>query len=449
MAAPLVVSFVMRAAFTLVDTAYAATIGDEAVAAVGLTVPFEFLMIAVWVGLSTGLTSCLSRAMGAGHGEKIAQYLRAATSFVLWVAPPFVLAAVGIWLAAPHLGLAPDVARSFQIYGSVLVGGSALTLFWSVIPDSVVKAHHDTRSTMWAGIWSNLINVILNTLFTFVFHWGVFGIAFSTVVGRLGGLAYALSRARRHEERRRAENSGSDPTKDPAPRRSILVLALPSALAFGLMATESAVVNVLLATLDRPTEAIAAYSIYYRVTMFALNPILAVSVAMLPFAARRIGAGDAPGLRRGLRESFAASAAYSVAIVAPLLLLAAPRIAAALAEAGPTLDYTVFALRLVPLGCLAAAPFFLCRPIFEAMGRGRPGLFLAVVRYVVLTPPAVWLGLRGAHAAGRPGIDGVVVGIVAATAASSALSVAWLRIALRESIRRPWGGASGAGSDPA
>ena len=42
MAAPLVVSFWMRSAFTFVDTAYAATIGGAAIAAIGLTAPFEF-----------------------------------------------------------------------------------------------------------------------------------------------------------------------------------------------------------------------------------------------------------------------------------------------------------------------------------------------------------------------------------------------------------------------
>ena len=69
MAAPLMVSFFMRAAFSLVDTMYAAILGDAAVAAIGLTIPFEFLMIAIWVGLSTGLTSALSRALGAREGR--------------------------------------------------------------------------------------------------------------------------------------------------------------------------------------------------------------------------------------------------------------------------------------------------------------------------------------------------------------------------------------------
>ena len=76
MAAPLIVSFWMRAAFSLVDTFYAATIGDAAVAAIGLTVPFEFLMIAVWVGLSTGLTVLSFSSHGrAAAGDQIHQYL--------------------------------------------------------------------------------------------------------------------------------------------------------------------------------------------------------------------------------------------------------------------------------------------------------------------------------------------------------------------------------------
>src|SRR2546426_7787304 len=83
MAAPLVVSFWMRSLFTFVDTIYASTLGDHAVAAIGLSIPFEFLMIAVWVGLSTGLTSRLARAMGAGEGAKIRQYLRSAWRMVV------------------------------------------------------------------------------------------------------------------------------------------------------------------------------------------------------------------------------------------------------------------------------------------------------------------------------------------------------------------------------
>ena len=206
MSAPLMVSFVMRAAFTFVDTAYAATIGDAAVAAIGLTVPFEFLMIAIWVGLSTGLTAALSRSMAAGEGKKMEQYLAAGWRMVWVISPLFFVFGILIWFVAPQGGLNDEVFAGFRVYAAIMIGGSAFTSFWSVIPDSLVKAHQDTRATMWAGIWSNLINVTLNTLFLFVFHWGLFGIALSTVLGRIGGLVYAIVRARQHETIRLASS---------------------------------------------------------------------------------------------------------------------------------------------------------------------------------------------------------------------------------------------------
>src|SRR6059036_3762270 len=83
MSAPLVVSFWMRSLFTFVDTIYAATLGDAAVAAIGLSIPLEFLMIACWVGVSTGLTSNLSRAMGAREGARIEQLLSVTRRIVL------------------------------------------------------------------------------------------------------------------------------------------------------------------------------------------------------------------------------------------------------------------------------------------------------------------------------------------------------------------------------
>ncbi len=430
MAAPLVVSFWMRAAFTLVDTIYAATIGDEAVAAIGLTAPFEFLMIALWVGLSTGLTSVLSRAMGERAGRRIEQYMAACWRLV-WVAvPTFIGLGAFIWFWAPHMGLAEETSRAFAIYGTVLVAGSGVSAFWSVLPDSMIKAHQDTRTTMWAGIASNVINVVLNTIFLFVFGWGVFGIALSTVLGRFGGLAYALWKADEHERARRAAWSETSEPLDPAPYRAILSLAIPSALTFGLMSLETAAVNFLLARLPDPTAAIAGYSIYYRVMMFMLNPVIAISVAMLPFAAMRFGARDIRGVRRGLRQALTASAAYCLFVAGPVMLLFGDEIAAWLAESPRTAAFATFGLWLVPLACLASTPFMLCRPVFEGMQRGRPGLVMAVFRSVLLTLPLAVAGMIAAPSFGRPGYDGLLVGLLVASTISSAVFLAWLLRAL-------------------
>ncbi|HKY32202.1 MAG TPA: MATE family efflux transporter, partial [Candidatus Polarisedimenticolia bacterium] len=226
---------------------------------------------------------------------------------------------------------------------------------------------------------------------------------------------------------------------------AILSLAVPAAVTYALMAAESSLVNALLARLDRATEAIAAYSIYFRVLLLSVMPVMAASVAMLPYAARRFGAHDTDGVRRGLREAGAAAALYSVALVAPLVWLLGPVIASSLAEAEQTARYTLSALRAVPLACLAMIPFILIRPVFEAMPRGRPGLAIALLRYAVLTVPCALGGAEAARAAGIAPFLGLIAGLIAASATASVVFAAWVRSALRAadhgSLRAPIAGA--------
>src|SRR5207245_10015993 len=142
-----------------------------------------------------GMTSNRSRAFGRREGARIEQILAASRRIVWALVPLFSAIALFIYFGAGRMVRDPVLAHKFAIYGSVLIGGQAFTAFWSIIPDSIVKAHHDTRSTMWAGIWSNVVHVSLNTVFLFVFHWGGFGIAFSTVLVTLAALVSALPRA--------------------------------------------------------------------------------------------------------------------------------------------------------------------------------------------------------------------------------------------------------------
>ena len=96
-----------------------------------------------------------------------------------------------------------------------------------------------------------------------------------------------------------------------------------------------------------------------------------------------------------------------------------------------------------PVAVVVSLPFFLVRPAFEGMGRGRPGLVVAALRYVALTAPAAWLGIRAADAAGWPAIVGLVLGLIVASALASGVFLAWIRRALREAGDSPVGGNPG------
>jgi Na+-driven multidrug efflux pump len=198
------------------------------------------------------------------------------------------------------------------------------------------------------------------------------------------------------------------------------------------MALEAVFINYMLAQTSDATAAIAAFSIYYRVMMFAVMPIIAASVAALPYTARQFGRGNLAGIRKGFREISLATAAYIVLLVAPATWFAGPPVAGMLAEEPLTAVFATFALRLTPLACLLSIPFFICRPIFEGLGRGRPGLIMALLRYVVLTVPMAFAGVAAARAWGYSGFYGLMLGLLAASALASLVFHLWLVAYLRQ-----------------
>jgi len=439
LAAPLVVSFWLRSAFAWADAAFAATLpqGDAALAAIGLTMPFEFLLIACWVGTSNGLTARLSAAMGAGEGERIAQLQRAMRSVVLSLCAAFLGLAALLWYQADWFSKDPAVAEALRVYGSVLMAGSALTSFWSVVPDSLVKAHHDTRSTMWAGLLSSVLNLVLNAFFVFVLHWGIFGIALSTVLGRLAGFLYARARANHHERVRIARGADNAPGVFDRPVRAILSIAVPAGMTFVLMSLELLVVNALLERQSDGTSALAAFSIFDRCVRFLSMPIIACGVATLPLAARLYARRDRSGILHELSVVRRASLVYALVLLTPLSLWLGPLVADALADSEAAREGARAGMLWVPFAVLLSTPMLVQRSAMEGMQRPRPGMACAALRSFVFVLPLTLLALYLAPRFGYGAIHGAYAGTTAGTALGSLVMSLWTRRVLLESPPRP------------
>jgi Na+-driven multidrug efflux pump len=438
---PLIVSFTIRSLLSSIDMIYAGQLSDSAVAAIGLFFPIEFTFIAFWVGTSAALTSYLSKAMGERHEGQLRQLSGTCARVVIALSLFFLLLAGVLWVAAPHLPFEEDVLRDFRVYGTTAMAGIALCAFWSILPDSLVKAHHDTRSTMIAGLISGVLNVILNTVFMLGFGWGVFGIGLATGLARLGSLLYALHRARVLEAARVEDWAATPPPRKRRGKRAgytaegllnrplaaLLALGVPSALTYVLMSTEGFLVNAVLAGMGDSTAAIAAYAIYHRSVMLALMPIIAVGVAVLPFVARLVAEKRFDEVRAQLRGAFLLGVAYVLLVATPLAFFASEPLATFLSEAESTRRLAVFAIRYgTPLAALSGVPFILSRPAFEALQRGAPGLSMAFLRYVLLSAPLAFGGAAYARAHGEEPFFGLIAGLLVGSAIVGLLFAGWL-----------------------
>ncbi|MDG1499394.1 MAG: MATE family efflux transporter [Planctomycetota bacterium] len=430
LAGPLILSFWFRSLFAWVDTAYAATIeglGDASVAAIGLALPFEFLMIACWVGTSNALTSRLSAAMGAREGAKIEQLLRTTRKMIVLLGAFFLIVSLGVYVFADDIAGDPDVAKQFRSYGTMLLVGSSFVTFWSILPDSIVKAHHDMKTTMWSGIASTVLNLVLNTLFLFVFGWGILGIALATVLGRFGGLAYATMRARALEAERKSRQLDSEPGLFTKPMSALIKLAIPASMAFVFMAFEGFVFNGLLTRQVASADYLAAWSVLDRMGRFLIMPIVATGVAALPLVARLSGARDYARIRAELRHGFGAMLTYVVFFIAPFSILAGPPIGRLLIESENAISIANLGFRWLPVSMLLGTPLFLARPTFEGFQLARPGLVLSAVRTFVLVVPLGLLGFYQSTRLGLEPIEGLFAGTAAGSLVVSLLALWWLR----------------------
>lgn len=448
LALPLVFSFTFRFLFTLVDLIYVAEIKDEVpfgVAAIGLFIPIQTLFIAIWVGISAGFTATLSQAFGQRDQARVASLKAAMVKINISLVPILLGLAALIYLTTPYRGLEAELQRDFLTYSLILVISMPFSGFLSLYPDSIVKAHHDTISTMKAGLFSTLTNVTLNTVFVFVFHWGIAGIAVATVISRYAGLSYAAIRTRKLEKARLAgawDDGATDWDHGPRhwnrrPLNDILVLAIPGSLAFLLVFCEELILTSLLTVLPDSEVYLAAYAVFSRLVALAVMPVVATAVAVLPYVARHTMARRHDLVRRELRTSLLHTAMLVGLIAIPLgWIFPAPLanflVPGASKAAG---ENVVLYLTLVPLAALATQPFLQLRPVFEALRRPAVGVRVVLMKSLGLGIPAILTGYFAAPAFGFDPLIGILVGTTLGQGLTSLLTVLIVRRLLATSAK--------------
>jgi putative MATE family efflux protein len=196
---PVAAEMLLQTITQIVDMMMVSRLGPEAVAAVGFSFRPMFFALSIFLGLGAGTTALVARCMGRREPELASRVVHQAVLSTIALAGSLALA---FYALAPRIqsfmGAGPQVLHLGVDYLRALAWGMTFA-YTSIVIAAGLRGAGDTHTTMRVGLFTNVLNVILNYALIFgnlgAPALGVYGAGIATSIARAVGtiaLGYLL-----------------------------------------------------------------------------------------------------------------------------------------------------------------------------------------------------------------------------------------------------------------
>jgi putative MATE family efflux protein len=291
LAIPMILELAMESTFAVADIYFVGRLGSSAVATVGLTETYLFLLYSIAMGLATAITAIIARRTGEKHKEGAA--ITAVQAIFLGILASLPFAVAGIFFAKELLSLMGADEWSINYgyrYTRWMLGGNAVIMLLFVI-NAIYRGAGDAAIAMRILLIANGLNVILDPIL--IFGWGpvpAFGIegaAIATNIGRGTGVIFQLWILFRGGKHIRVTRSHL--TWDKTVIANILRTSLGGVGQMLVAMTSWIFLMRILSGIG--SEAVAGATIALRIMLFTMMPAWGMANAAATLVGQNLGAG--------------------------------------------------------------------------------------------------------------------------------------------------------------
>ncbi len=422
LALPTMVGMLVESLYNVVDTAFVGRLGADAIAALTFSFPLFIILIAINAGITTGMSSRISRFLGEKRQEDAEN--TAMHGLLLSIILAAVFLVIGLLTMRPLFALfgatASVIPLAISYFQIILIG--IIFMFISFTADSIFTAQGDTRTPVIIQIISLVLNIILDYVFIYVLGYGVSGAAIATVIAFITAtvLSFIWLRSR---SLLRIRLSSFRFSKELL--WEILRIGAPATLMIIIISFYVIFLNAFMAHFS--TEHVASFGLVSRLETFATMPIFSFSIALMTLVGMFYGAKRYDLLKSIVVYGIGITMLMTSAV--GVIFFAIPGLILRIFTSDPTLlsigirymrvDVFTFPLMAVTMNS---------GRVMQGMGFGMPGLIINLTRILFVAVPLAYvfvyiLGLGFIWIAYAMVIGGAVANIIA---------LLWLRAKFRK-----------------
>ena len=306
---PLLFGMLFQQFYNLVDTAVVGKfLGPKALAAVGATGSVNFLVIGFCMGVCNGFAIPVAQKFGAkdesGLRRFVANSIWLAIMFavIMTVAVSLLCRDILIWMDTPA-----DILEGAYSYIFVIFLGIPVTYLYNLL-SGFMRALGDSRTPLIFLIISSLLNIGFDLAAILVFHLGVAGAAYATVLTQLISgvlcLAYMIKKFPiLHIQKGEWRLNGHCVAR-------LCGMGIPMGLQYSITAIGSVILQKSVNRLG--STVVAAIASGGKLSMFLCCPFDAMGSTMATYAGQNLGAKKLDRVNRGIFSCSRLALVYSL-----------------------------------------------------------------------------------------------------------------------------------------
>lgn len=391
---PMIGEMVMESLFAVADVFFVSQVSVNAVATVGLTESVLMIIYSVAIGLSIATTAIVSRRVGEKNFKRAND--AGFQSIFLACIIGALLGGIGYYYAADILRLIggeQDLIDEGVGFTKIMFAGN-LSIFLLFLNNAIFRGAGDASIAMKSLWLANGLNLILDPLLIFgwgpVPAYGVEGAAIATTLGRSIGVIYQTYHLL---NKRGIIKIGWENVV--IRFKTVIELIKISMAGMGQFLIETASWIFLVKVMSLfGSEALAGYTIAFRVIVFTILPSWGMSNAAATLVGQNLGAGKPGRAEQSVWRTALYNMIFLGAVSVVFYVAADPIISIFTSEANVK-SIATSALKIICLGYVFFAYGMVISQAFNGAGDTKTPLFVNFfVFWLIQIPLAYWLSVH-------------------------------------------------------